>query len=240
MFKERISARLGILMALSFIACNADAQFYVGITGDIGNRVKSSPSPPSAFFKHPAAISGSVMLIGNIPLQHSWQLQFGGAAGVMGYIVKAAPYDSIPKPLINHSYATFRNYNTFYFDGWASFGRKFKVYKTRYAQVSVGGGLTYYNNTYNAGWIQKPFTWENLFKYEMDGEDWICRGFVDLSCQTNLNRWLVLGLRYRHHFSRVVEGNYSYQQANSSGQLSVTQRAFGVFLMAKIFGDKSS
>jgi hypothetical protein len=233
------AAKLAISLTLCFVACNATAQWYVGITGDLGSRVRSTPAPPYGLLKNPATISTSIMLLKTIHVQSSWRLQFGVAAGTMGYIVKSAPYDTVPRAYANTRYHPIRNYNTFYFNGLAAFGKHLQLNSVRYLEVFLGGGITYYIGPNNQGGVKKYPSQEYLFEYEMHRKNEKVKGFVDVFVQTNLTRRLVLGLRYRHHFTPALEGTYNYPHAKASGQLSVTQRAVSVVFLARISGGKN-
>jgi hypothetical protein len=217
-------------LTLLLIIGNADAQTYIGITGDFGNQV--SPKPSSDLMKSPRTPSVSVKFLIQKQIQDHWQFQYGAAAGVLGYNFKILLYDTLPGTNNNSSYVSFPSFTTFYLSGNFGIGRHFR-FNRRYMFVNLGGGLTFYTGLDEVGKAgSSPSV--ILFEYEMSRKDNKPKAFMEVSVQTNISSRILMGLRYLHHFNPALEGSYKFNHARSSGQLTLTQRALSILFLIKL------
>ena len=224
--------RVLIFIALLFVTCNAYAQLFVGLTGDFGNRVHTIPAPPGDLFKKPIALSPGVRFLLESRKHNNWLLQYGAGAGILGYNFKVLPYDTL-QGYHYYTHTPFPSYTTFYFSGLIGVGRHFPLDNGRFIELNLGGGLTYYTNYKEEGGVGIPPSL-SIFEYEMSRKNGSPKGFMEAGIQTNLTNRILMGLHYRYHINPALTGSYSFDQAQSRGQLSLTQRTLGIFLLARI------
>jgi hypothetical protein len=221
--------RVIAFLTLLLIIGNADAQTYIGITGDFGNRV--SPEPSSDLMQCPWTPSFSGKFLTQRQIQDHWQFQYGAFVGVLGYSFKALLYDTLPNTN-NTSYVSFPSFTTFYFSGNLGIGRQFQLNR-RYVSINLGGGLTFYTGLDEAGKAgSSPSV--ILFEYEMSRKDNKPKAFMEVSVQTSISSRILVGLRYLHHFNPALEGSYKFNHAKSSGALTLTQRALSVLFLIRV------
>lgn len=221
----RLIAFLSLLLTIS----NANAQVYIGITGDLGNQV--NPDPSSDLIKSPLTPSFSIKLLSEKEMQNNWWFYYGGVFGVLGYSFKALLYDTLPNT-VNSSYISFPSFNTFYFSGNFGIGKYFQLNR-RFWAVNLGGGLTFYTGLEEMG---KAGSSPNviLFEYEMSRIDNKPKVFVEASIQTSITNRILIGFRYLHHFNPALEGSYNFSHAKSNGQLTLTQRALSILFLVRV------
>lgn len=227
--------------AVYLITANAFGQMYIGITGDYGNQVNINPNA-EANLKSKRSLSTSITFIKQNELRKNWLLQYGTAVGVLGYQINAQSNDTLSTRY--HSSTAFPDYNTLYLNAHIAFGRQFNV-KDKVLSLLVGGGATRYLSIYESGasgGIRSSRSLETVFEYNMYGATDNLKGFMEIQLQAKLNRWLLLGLRYRHHFEPVLKGDYNFYHMKNrpSGTLSLTQRALSILFLVRIGGKSNS
>src|SRR5260221_1367279 len=224
--------RVLISIGLLLIPCNGDAQLFVGLTGDFGSRVHTTPNPPGDLFKKPIAPSPGVIVLVETRVHNNWYLQYGTGAGILGYNIQILPYDTL-QGYHYYTHSPFPSYTTFYFSGLLGVGKRFRLKNGRFVGLNFGGGLTYYTNSKEEGGLGKSRS-VSLFEYEMSRKNGSPKGFLEGSIQTNLTNRIRMGLRYRYHINPALTGSYNFDQARSSGQLSLTHRTLGILFLVRI------
>jgi hypothetical protein len=226
-----------IPLILLTITSNVGAQMYIGITCDLGNRVKIYPNP-DALLKRPMTLSGSLIFYKREEIRNDWHLQYGAALGVLGYKIKAREIDTLSND--PDFYDPYSSYYTLYISGHFAFGKQF-IIRTKNISVFLGGGITHYfdfldiqANSSSSVWDGNSF--EKVFEYEMSLANEKLKGFAEVSIQTKLNRRILMGLQYRYHFKPAVSGTYNFYHTEipSNGTLSVTQRAISILFLIRI------
>lgn len=229
--------RVIIILLFFWITCNAYAQFYVGFTGDLGNRVNVSPNP-NEWIKCPVTFSGSVTFYKKEDIVNDWCLQYGVAVGVMGYRIKASEADTLAND--PHFYDIYSSYSTLYTTGHFSVGKQFTFHQQNVA-VFLGGGATYYfdfteiqSGSSSGVWTGSSF--ETVFDYEMHLNQNKVKAFAEISLQTQLSARIHVGLQYRHHFKPAATGSYNFYHTRepASGSLSLTQRAISLLFLIRL------
>lgn len=226
--------RILLISTLILLASKARAQLYSGITVDVGNRIAYSPTSPDGLLKRPVMPSASIVLLMNSRIARDWLLKYGIAFGSLGYNVKAIPYDTLPDttPDPYNPYESFPSYGTLYVSGNLLVGHRF-TFDDRYLDVSVGCGMSAYRDWSDEGGFGRSRE-VMLFEYQMARADNKPKGFIEFDMQTNVGAAMVLGLRYRHHFNPALQGTYNFDHAQSSGQLSLAQRAISIVVLVRI------
>jgi hypothetical protein len=212
------------------------AQPYLGISLDVGNSIKHD-SKAGQLLKSQMAPSGSVIFLNQEEITRDWSLQYGVTAGVLGTIIRNVTVDTIMNVYDRNLYSRFANYSSEYVGGQLAVGRHVQMGK-KSLRFYTGGGVTYYLKSRDEGGSGScdNSTCVESFRYQLFRKDDNLKGFVESSVQTNLTPWLLVGVRYRFHFSPALVGNYSFDHIDNpiSGRLQVTQRAFGFFCMMKL------
>jgi len=221
-----------IFIGSLLIPCIADAQLFVGLTGDFGNRVHTTPDPPGDLFRKPITPSPGFIVLVETRVHNNWYLQYGAGTGILGYNIKILPYDTLPG-YHNNTHESFPSYTTFYFNGVIGVGKRFPLKNGRFLELNFGGGLTYYTNYKEEGGLGKSRS-VSLFEYEMSRKNGSPKGFLEGSIQTNLTNRIRMGLHYRYHINPALTGSYNFDQARSSGQLSLTHRTLGILFLVRI------
>jgi len=223
--------RILFLLIFGLITERAGAQLYAGFTADFGNRISNSPTVPEGLIKRPIMPSASLTLLRDSHIKNQWLLQYGVSVGILGYSLKALPYDSLASNQFG-IHEPFPSYGTVYLSSNLVIGRHFQIDR-RYVAVFLGGGLTLYRNWTEEGKLgSSPDV--ILFEYEMGRTNNTPKGFTEIDIQTNVSDRIVVGFRYRHHFNSALQGNYYFTQAKSSGQLSLAQRALSIVFLVRI------
>lgn len=226
-----------IIFLFSLMTCNADAQLYVGITGDLGNRVKVEHNI-NAWIHHPTTFSGSITFYKKEHILNDWCLQYGVAVGVMGYRIKASEADTFAND--PHFYDIYSSYSTLYTSGHFSVGKQFTLHQHKVA-VFLGGGATYYfdfieiqSGSSSGVWTGSSF--ETVFDYKMHLTPNKVKAFVEISLQTQLNARISVGMQYRYHFKPAATGTYNFYHTreSASGSLSLTQRALSLLFLIRL------
>ena len=220
-----------IFIGFSFIPCKADAQIFVGFTGDFGNQVQTIPAPPGDLFKKPIALSPGLLFLVETRTHNNWNLQYVAGAGIVGYNIKILPYDTLQGHYYTHE--SFPSYTTFYFSGLIGVGKHFPLDNGKFIELNLGGGLTYYTNYMEEGGLSKSPS-VSLFEYEMSRKNSSPKGFLEGGILTDLTKRIRMGLRYRYHIHSALTGSYNFDQAQSKGQLSLTQRTLGILFLVRI------
>lgn len=223
--------------ALILFSGNVKAQIYVGITGDLGNRVHYSPE--TSFFKRPLAPSASLILVVKEHFRNDFFLEYDFALSALGYIVKPAEVDTIT---VNPGmYFPDRNYNNLYVNVSLSFGKHFYIGQ-RKVSLTLGGGLAYFLDTFGDGVISTWYTWDGssfqkVFEYETHIDQPKLKGFAQISTHIDLSKSLVLGLRFIYQFNPAITGTYSFFQMSDppNGNLKVAQRSINVVFLYKLW-----
>lgn len=226
-----MNCRILFLMVAIFITYRADAQFYVGIAGNLGNRITNSPTNPDGLLKRPMAPSASLIVLKQNRITNEWCWAYGISFGSLVCYVKALSYDSVSGIQASPP-MSFPSYGTFYLSGNVKVGRHFQL-DHRKVTVFLGGGLTVYRNWPEEGKFGKSPD-VILFEYDMNRKDNKPKGFAEATIQTNITDRFVIGVRYLHHFNAALQGNYKFNQAKSSGQLSVSQRSIGIVFLVRV------
>ena len=233
--------KLNSLFSLLLIFCSlhSNAQTYVGITADLGNSVEYSPDP-GALLRSPVTPSGSVTVIIQEKIKELWYLQYGGFVGTLGYRINVqAEFDTLSAGNDTDFYSSYPNYNTIYSGANLAFGKQIYMGGSLpHLYFFLGGGFTYYFESYVSGSSTRneDNLSEVVFEYDMGTKSDQITGFVELSAQTYLDHWLLLGLRYRHSFDPALTGSYNLYHVENppSGSISLTQRALSIMLLLKI------
>jgi hypothetical protein len=227
-----------IVVVLLFSFACVRAQPFVGISLDIGNPIKMD-SKAGHLLKSQVAPSGSVTLLNQEEITKDWFLQYGLTAGVLGTMIRNLTVDSLTTSADRNLYSRFGNYSSEYIGTQLSVGKAFGIGK-RSVNFFTGGGFTYYLKSRDQG---RSGTCDDSrciesFRYELFRKDDKLKGFIESSLQMNVKPWLLVGVRYRFHFTPGLEGNYTFDHIDNPirGRLQVTQRAFGFFCMMKLNG----
>ncbi|MTI20230.1 hypothetical protein E1176_04285 [Fulvivirga sp. RKSG066] len=221
---------------LIFLLCSnlySYGQIYLGFTGDIGNRVEYSPRA-EPFLKRPAAPSGSLSFFVQENINDTWSLQYGGSAGTLGYWLKLQEFDTLSTRRDPDFYSSYPNYNTIYTSAHLVFGRSIS-FKSSFPDLAIylGGGFTYYfrSEVGSSAMVGS----ERIFDYEISRLDEAVKGFMEISTQIHPVHWIMLGLRYRHHFQPALKGTYNLYHVENppSGEVLVTQRTLSLLCFIK-------
>ena len=223
-----------VILLASFIT--TEAQTYIGISADFGNRAKYNPKVSE--LRSPAAPSGSLVLLKLEEIRSGWYVQYGAGVGSLGFRIDASEADTL------HSdpefYDRYFNYTLVYLNGHLAFGKDFTVI-TKKISVFLGGGATYYsdmfeNNIRDGVSVRYGNSFEKVFEYEMVLTDNGVKGFTEFSIQTSLNPRMLIGVMYRYHFNPALKGTYNFYHMKDppSGLLSLTQRAFSILFLVRI------
>lgn len=226
-----------VILLLLLITCNVVAQLYIGITGDLGNRINAIPNS-NTWIHRPVTFSGSVTVNKNEEIVNGWCLRYGVSLGVMGYRIKASEADTFASD--PHFYDIYSSYSILYTTGHFSIGKQFQLHRQKFF-IFFGGGATHYfdfsniQSGSNSGvWTGNSF--ETVFDYEMQLTSNTAKLFAEISGQIPLGNRINLGLQYRHHFKPATTGFYNFYHTRkpASGSLSVTQRAFSVVFLIRL------
>jgi hypothetical protein len=224
------------VVVLLFCFAFVKAQPYLGISLDVGNAIKTD-SKAGHLLKSEVAPSGSVIFLNQEEINKNWVLQYGVNAGVLGTILQNLTVDSLMTSYDRNLYSRFGNYSSEYVGAQLSIGRRLNLGK-KSISFFTGGGVTYYLQSRDQGGTGScdDLRCIESFRYELFRKDEKIKGFVESSLQTNLKPWLLVGLRYRFHFSPALEGKYSFDHIDNPihGRLLVTQRSFGFFFLMKL------
>ena len=92
-----------------FIWFGTNAQTYLGLSANFGNRMRYAPV--SEGLKRPFGISGSFVLNIHQELKNGWGIQYGAGAGILGYNLKIISIDTLYS---ERDISAFLEYATFY------------------------------------------------------------------------------------------------------------------------------
>lgn len=215
----------------------ANAQLYIGFSSDLGNTLKITPNPNS-LLKSPLAPSGSLIFIKHEDINEQWCLQYGASIGILGYNLYARQIDTLNNdPLF---YDRYPNYNIPFVNARLSFGRIFEVKKKR-VLIMAGGGASHFLDTFGVGAKGGTSAWngahfERIFEYDIQLTSKRTKGFAEVSLQMSLNKWCLVGLSFRSHFSTSLNGSYRFYHTRQdySGQLALTPRTLSLLFLIKI------
>lgn len=224
-----------IIIVLS--SWGANAQLYIGFSSDLGNSLIITPNPNS-LLKSPLAPYGSLIFIKQEEINERWCLQYGGSIGILGYNLYARQIDTLNDD--PSFYDRYPIYNTPFVNGHLSFGRIFEI-KGKRVLVMAGGGASYFLDTFGVGSKGGTSTWngtnfERIFEYDIGLINRRAKGFAEASLQMNLNKWCLIGVKFRSHFSTSLSGNYKFYHTTQdySGRLAMTPRTFSLLFLVKI------
>ncbi|MCB0504259.1 MAG: hypothetical protein KDC58_02040 [Cyclobacteriaceae bacterium] len=217
----------------------ANAQKYLGLSANFGNRLSFSPT--SEGLKRPVAVSGNLFFLSQENFGNNWVAQTSVRLGVLGYQLRIVPYDTLSN--INDA-VSFFDYSTLYGGVDVQVGKQIPI-KEKVLTIAGGVGGTYYYSAFGSSSIGVSAVLNNgssvdLFKAEIDGEYKGLVGFATLSTTLQLTQSLVLGLGYSYHFNPIPIGNYEFYhtQTPSSGDISLNQNELSATIMFKVSKDK--
>jgi hypothetical protein len=216
---------------------NIFAQLYLGVTNDFGNRVSMQPDP-GVLLKSPNTPSASLKLVIKEKIGGNWYLQYGAAIGSLGYRLKILDQlDSASLRSGERSYFTQADFNTIYLNASLLVGKQISI-KKKHVGLYLGGGITHYWE-YSLQYTARACdanTCDLTFKYDLRNADRSGKGFIEFSAQTDINKWLILGLRYKYHFNPALTGRYHFYHLSnpSSGTLSITQKELSLLFLVRI------
>ena len=185
-------------IALCITACSVEAQMYLGVTGDFGNKVAFNPQPSDEIITSPAAPSFSFTLLKQERIRNDWCLQYGFATGILGYIVKTKDgVDTVSTVSGPVSYTIDWNYFTPYASVHLTLGKSVLIGKKKIT-FFLGGGATLYANSASStrGSVVVPGGSADLYYYSLESKQKNFKGFVETSIQTisNVGQLLVCNI----------------------------------------------
>lgn len=234
---KTIILKAALLCCAFLISSRIEAQTYVGISMNIGNRL--SFSPESDGFSRPVSVSGSLLLRIQEEISEKWALQYGFDLGVLGYTLKIVHIDTLE----SFGPSIFTEYSTFYGSFCLLGSRTFNI-KTKELMVGFGGGASYYfsflqtTNYFTS--IIDDGTYEDLFSGSIESPSTSILPFAKISAQLKLNFYLTVGLEYTHHFGSVLDGTYElyHSPPPTSGNISLYPRELSFVLLVQISNRK--
>jgi hypothetical protein len=223
-----------ILLIFMLISVNAISQTFLGLSLNVGNSVKFSPSSPG--MNSPPMPSASIVLNFRENLQHDWVVQFGFHAGIIGYMMSVHTLDSLAPD--DHVKYPFPEYSTFY-GGINLAGGKDIPLGYRKLFVGLGAGVDYtysgWSSSYKVIQGYPDGTSASVFYAETEAIDRF-NGFAKVVTQLPLNGRITLGLEYSQHFSSILKGQYwlFHSTAHDKGQISLYQHEISVVFLYRI------
>ncbi len=227
--------KIAFYSILFIVTCKAEAQIYLGLTGDYGARLEHPHS--GSLIKSSSMPSGSIELFKQHIKQNDLIISYGIGLGVQGYRIDASEADSIRND--PDFYDPRYDYSLFYTSAHVNIGKQFKV-KGKKINLLFGGGGTYYFEpfgiTHYSGRVWTGTSYQKVFDFEMQPAKKKIRGFGEIQLQIPISSRFLIGARYRYHFNAAVEGEYSIRQQNKivTGGTSLTQRFASVIFMMRI------
>ncbi len=229
--------RLFICLLIRLTAWEANAQLYIGFSGEIGNSLSINPNP-STLLKGPIMPSGSLIIAKHEEINEGWSLQYGISAGILGYTLHARQIDTLNND--PSFYDRYPNYTTLSLSGHLSIGKTFRI-DNKKASVMVGGGATRFLDLLESPTIGGTSTWngstfERVFEYNIGLNEHKVKGFIQVSFLLFPKERFILGLYTRKYFSNVMTGKYQFYHTRNeySGNLTLTPASIGLIFMIKI------
>ncbi len=219
---------LKITILCLLLACTLESkgQFYLGLSANLGNRLKYTSSSPG--LQNPPRISGSIIGIYNEELKNNWALQYGGALGVLGYNMKVTTLDTLTTA--EQIPDSFLEYSTFFGRFSLTMGKTIYVGKKE-LMIGLGGGISYYYSvftemSYSMSRIMDDGSVATTFSADFDSPQTSILGFAKIATQLKFNDRLTFGLEYSHSFKSILNGTYEFYHTEvpSSGSVSLYPR----------------
>ncbi len=231
--KIRFCICLWIIMSL----WEANAQLYVGFSGELGNSLDVNPNP-GMLLKSPIILSGSLIVVKHEEINDRWSLQYGISAGVLGYTLHARQIDTLNND--PSFYDRYLNYTTLTINGQLSIGKNF-IISSKKAALMGGGGVTTFLDLTESPTVGGTSTWngsnfERVFEYKMGLSESKANGFVQLLFLVLPTDRFMVGLYARKHFSKALTGTYQFYHTRNeySGNIALTPASIGMFFMVRI------
>ena len=233
-FNFKVGVLLLGLLAQVFIA---SGQTYFGLSFDYGNSI--TVAPETKWVKSSCMPSGSLFLQSELSLLEVWKVQYGISIGIAGRSVKVRhDFDSIAGFNYAGMHIGYPEYGTLYLSPHLALGREVRA-GNRTLSILLGGGMSYYKDLFEVsgtlGVIDQGQDYQ-IFSYSMKQRDTNVLGFAEAGVWYSFNHWASLGLRYRYHFSPILEGSYQLYHVENppQGNLKLYPRYLSLMLAVKI------
>ncbi len=231
---ERI--RISILLCALVISINAVSQTFIGVSLNIGNRIRYTPN--SEGLDRPVMLAGSIFFNSRKDLKNNWILLYGANAGIIGYSVKVHSIDTLRPQSTSASIFSFPDYSTFYGGVNAVIGKNLFLQKKKLL-LGLGGGASYTYSRYPTEYyVTTHFANGSATEqfYASTSPQNRVTAFAKAVAQLPINQRLTVGLEYSRHFSSILGGHYEFYHTKepSLGKIDLFQSELSFTCMYRV------
>lgn len=233
---KQISLNTILFCVFTLLSLKAEAQTFIGISANVGNRVRYTPA--SGGLKRPVSLSGSLVVNVRKELKNNWILIGGANAGIIGYTIKVRDIDTLNTASGFSDSYPFYQYDTFYGSLNAVIARNLSLGK-RKLLFGLGGGAGYaYSGWYTTYGVTASFAngtdTEQFYAWTSPKNG--VTAFAKAVTQFPVNRFITLGLEYSRHFSSILEGEYEFYHTKtpSAGKISLYQSELSLVCLVRV------
>lgn len=219
--------RLLTLAFLLLLCGHLHAQLYVGMTGDFGNKM-SIGTDGSVQGRVSGSLGMSVFL--DMQLAKNLYLKTGLSSGFINSKVVVPTLENFSVVPVTGFYHISANLDV---------GHRFPLANEKFIDAYLGGGFSFIGGEDAGGRLGPSSTSDYVFTSLVSTTNNNPNGFVELLVQGKINRIMLIGLRYQHHFKEAVSGVYtlvdnSQQNPSTAGTLSLTPGALSLLVSFRI------
>jgi hypothetical protein len=239
MFNTRQFA-VNLIVIFSLIYLQSQAQTYIGVSLNIGNRVKFTPK--SDGLQSPMMPSANVFVNLKRTFKHEWTILYGANFGILGYNIKSHAIDTLHPPSSIHLIFSSPDYSTIYGKLTVVPGKQISI-NSKTLLIGLGGGISYSYSPSEATEGISTFL-PNGKRVEVYHAETIpsnkITALAKAVMQLQINKLITLGIEYSRHFSSCLHGHYEfyYTENQSAGKIELYQSEFSLVCMFRVSNNK--